>query len=48
MRSLNHYQFPARLVDADFMKDGSLLVLTSDQNVYQIDPKSQKNVVAAN
>lgn len=48
MRSLNHYQFPARLVDADFMKDGSLLVLTSDQNVYQIDPNSRKNVVAAN
>ncbi|HET7873121.1 MAG TPA: hypothetical protein VFL42_11460, partial [Terriglobales bacterium] len=40
LQVLNHYNFSARLVDADFVRDGSLLVLTSDQNVYQIDTKT--------
>jgi hypothetical protein len=29
--------FPARIVDADFAGDGSLYVLTADQNVYQLN-----------
>jgi hypothetical protein len=40
LRSLAHYDFPARIVDADFMTDGSLLVLTADQNVFQLKPPS--------
>jgi outer membrane protein assembly factor BamB len=47
MQSLTHYNFPARLVDADFARDGSLMVLTSDQTVYQLKPKSQKEMVTS-
>jgi hypothetical protein len=36
LKSLVHFNFPARIVDADFASDGSLYVLTADQNVYQL------------
>lgn len=32
----SHFNFTARIVDADFNADGSLYVLTADQNVYQL------------
>jgi WD40 repeat protein len=48
MQSLTHYNFPARLVDADFARDGSLMVLTSDQTVYRLKPKSQKEIATSN
>src|SRR5262249_51624931 len=38
LQPLIHYSFPVRLSDAKFTEDGStLLVLTSDQNVYQLN-----------
>ncbi|HEY7402659.1 MAG TPA: M48 family metalloprotease [Candidatus Angelobacter sp.] len=36
LKSLVHFNFPSRIVDADFAGDGSLYVLTADQNVYQL------------
>jgi WD40 repeat protein len=36
-QSVEHFSFPARIVDADFAGDGSLYVLTADQNVYQLN-----------
>jgi WD40 repeat protein len=40
--SLAHFSFSARIVDADFNRDGSLFVLTSDQNVYQLTTDQQR------
>jgi WD40 repeat protein len=37
LQSAEHFSFPARIVDADFAADGSLYVLTADQNVYQLN-----------
>jgi outer membrane protein assembly factor BamB len=37
LQSLEHLSFPERIVDADFVGDGSLYVLTADQNVYQLN-----------
>ena len=37
LQSVKHLSFPARIVDADFAGDGSLYVLTADQNVYQFN-----------
>jgi histidinol dehydrogenase len=37
LQSVAHLSFPARIVDADFAGDGSLYVLTADQNVYQLN-----------
>jgi outer membrane protein assembly factor BamB len=37
LQSLEHLSFPERIVDADFLSDGSLYVLTADQNVYQLN-----------
>ena len=37
LQSLQHLSFPERIVDADFVGDGSLYVLTADQNVYQLN-----------
>lgn len=37
LQSVAHLSFTARIVDADFAGDGSLYVLTADQNVYQIN-----------
>src|SRR5579864_369152 len=37
LQSTEHFSFPARIVDADFAADGSLYVLTADQNVYQLN-----------
>ncbi|HEX7286546.1 MAG TPA: WD40 repeat domain-containing protein, partial [Candidatus Angelobacter sp.] len=48
MQPLNHYNFSARVVEADFVSDGSLLVLTSDQSVYQIDPQKKEQVAGKN
>lgn len=48
MQQLNHYNFSARITDADFLGDGSLLVLTSDQMVYQFDPKQKNELANAN
>jgi len=44
LQSVKHLSFPARIVDADFASDGSLYVLTADQNVYQlnVDREQQK------
>ena len=35
LQPVQHITFPARLVRADFSSDGTLLVLTADQTVYQ-------------
>jgi|GEM_PF-1453744 len=35
LQPLQHFTFPTRLVRADFSSDGTLLVLTADQTVYQ-------------
>lgn len=37
LQSAVHFNFPARIVAADFAGDGSLYVLTADQNVYQLN-----------
>jgi len=37
LHSISHFNFPSRIVDADFAADGSLYVLTADQNVYQLN-----------
>src|SRR5579871_834239 len=37
LQSAEHFSFPTRIVDADFAADGSLYVLTADQNVYQLN-----------
>lgn len=46
-QSLGHFNFPARIVDADFAGDGSLYVLTADQNVYQLNAGPGQQRVAA-
>jgi hypothetical protein len=47
LQSAAHFNFPSRIVDADFAADGSLYVLTADQNVYQLNPAPQPQNVAA-
>jgi outer membrane protein assembly factor BamB len=47
LKSLVHFNFPARIVDADFAADGSLYVLTADQNVYQLNPAPAPPKLAA-
>jgi WD40 repeat protein len=47
LQSLAHFNFPARIVDADFAADGSLYVLTADQNVYQLNPAAGTQKVAS-
>jgi len=44
LRSIAHFNFPARIVDADMARDGSLYVLTADQTAYQlnISPEGQR------
>jgi hypothetical protein len=44
--SLAHFNFSARIVDADFTSDGSLYVLTSDQNVYQLNLNPERQTAA--
>lgn len=46
-QSLQHFSFPARIVDADFASDGSLYVLTADQNVYQLNVNNKEQQRAA-
>ena len=41
-QSAKHFSFPSRIVDADFASDGSLYVLTADQNVYQLNVNDVK------
>lgn len=41
-RPLQHFNFGSRLVDASFFQNGSLLVLTADQNVYQLTTNPEK------
>jgi WD40 repeat protein len=41
-QSAKHFSFPSRIVDADFAGDGSLYVLTADQNVYQLNVNDVK------
>jgi WD40 repeat protein len=46
LKSLEHLSFPARIVDADFTSDGSLYVLTADQNVYQLNINKEQQRAA--
>ncbi len=41
-----HFSFPARIVDAHFAGDGSLYVLTADQNVYQLNLSKEQQRAA--
>jgi WD40 repeat protein len=42
LQSAEHFSFPSRIVDADFAGNGSLYVLTADQNVYQLNVSNAK------
>jgi WD40 repeat protein len=44
--SAMHFNFAHRIVDADFAADGSLYVLTSDQNVYQLNVSGEQQRAA--
>jgi hypothetical protein len=47
LQPVAHFSFPARLSDAEFTGDGStLLVLTSDQTVYQLKTDAATQAVA--
>lgn len=46
MERLSRYVFPNRISDADFMQDGRLMVLTSDQAVYQFKSASEARVTS--
>jgi WD40 repeat protein len=46
LQSVKHLSFPARIVDADFAGDGSLYVLTADQNVYQLNVNREQQKAA--
>ncbi|HWX53220.1 MAG TPA: M48 family metalloprotease [Verrucomicrobiae bacterium] len=46
LQSLVHFSFPARIVYADFARDGSLYVLTADQNVYQLSVNKEQQRAA--
>jgi len=46
LHSLSHFNFPARIVEADFAADGSLYILTADQNVYQLDVQAAQQLAA--
>jgi len=37
LQSLAHFTFPARLIHAEFVSTGNLLVLTADQIVYELN-----------
>jgi WD40 repeat protein len=45
-QSVEHFNFSARIVDADFARDGSLYVLTADQNVYQLNVSKEQQRAA--
>jgi WD40 repeat protein len=45
-QSMEHLTFSARIVDADFTGDGSLYVLTADQNVYQLSVNKEQQRAA--
>jgi WD40 repeat protein len=48
LQPVAHFSFPARLSDAEFTGDGStLLVLTSDQTVYQLKTDAATQAVAS-
>lgn len=47
LQSVAHFNFPARIVDADFTHDDSLYVLTADQNAYQLNLASELPKTAA-
>jgi WD40 repeat protein len=40
LQSLAHFTFPARLIHAEFVSTGNLLVLTADQIVYELNTPS--------
>jgi WD40 repeat protein len=46
LQSAEHFTFPVRIVDADFAGDGSLYVLTADQNVYQLNVSKEQQRAA--
>jgi outer membrane protein assembly factor BamB len=46
LQSAQHFSFPTRIVDADFAADGSLYVLTADQNVYQLNVSKEQQRAA--
>jgi WD40 repeat protein len=47
LQTVAHFNFPARIVDADFTHDGSLYVLTANQNAYQLSLTSEQPRAAA-
>jgi outer membrane protein assembly factor BamB len=38
LQPVTHFNFPSRVVGARFIENGSLMVLTADQSVYQVEP----------
>lgn len=46
LQSLAHFSFPSRIAEATFTIDGMLLVLTADQNVYQLKPPAESGTQA--
>lgn len=42
MKSLKHFTFPSRIVEATFLKDDKVMVLTADENVYEVALANQK------
>jgi hypothetical protein len=40
LQPVAHFTFPSRICVASFAADGSLMVLTADQAVYQVNPKA--------
>lgn len=46
LQSAEHFSFPSRIVDADFAGNGSLYVLTADQNVYQLNVNKEQQRAA--
>ncbi|HEX3154180.1 MAG TPA: hypothetical protein VHV32_06115, partial [Candidatus Angelobacter sp.] len=46
LQSAEHFSFPARIVNAHFASDGSLFVLTADQNVYQLNLNKEQQRAA--
>ena len=46
LQSVKRFSFRARIVDADFASDGSLYVLTADQNVYQFNVNKEQERAA--
>ena len=42
MRSLKHFTFPSRIVEASFLKDHTVMVLTADETVYELGLSSQE------